>query len=59
MRDTEIRCQAKDCHWNIGIEEDDNCICPRVSIAHTCICRSYITKEEAERRMAEAVKEGK
>ena len=50
MKDTEINCRCKDCYWNIGLEFDDNCACRVVKVAHTCICRSYITRAEAERR---------
>lgn len=52
--DTKIKCRAFGCYWNIGIqfvEEGDNCACKDVEIAHTQICRSYIERREAERRL--------
>ena len=54
--DISINCRAYDCYWNMGEAfSPDNCACREVEVAHTWICRSHITKEEAERRLQSAL----
>lgn len=55
MKDTKIHCRVPDCYWNIGVDEKDNCACGVVDISHDHVCHTYVTKEEAKRRIKAAV----
>ncbi len=51
MKGTKINCKVTDCHWNIGIDEKDNCCCPKVDISYDRVCQNAITKREAKRKI--------
>jgi len=55
VKDTKIHCRVPDCYWNIGVAEKDNCACGVVDISHDHVCHTYVTKEEAKRRIKAAV----
>ena len=44
-----VNCKLKDCYWNLG-KYNNNCACIQI-ILEDKQCHSYITKQEAERRL--------
>lgn len=51
MKDTKINCFSEICYWNTGTKYKDNCARGEICISEDGRCQTFITKEEAERRL--------
>ena len=53
--DTKINCDLTICYWNMGLDcLPDNCACATIRISQGAECLSFISKPEAEERLAKA-----
>lgn len=54
----EVTCSKRNCHWNIDTDKEhyaNNCACGEIELTDKK-CLRFITREEAKRRLAEAIK---
>ena len=49
-KDIVVNCKVKDCYWNLG-KYKNNCASSEILLQDTR-CAHFITKQEAERRLA-------
>ena len=48
----KVKCEADTCYWNL----DGECISREITISRNCLaCKTYITREEGEIRLAQNV----